>query len=352
MDGIKRISLRDANEHTLITEVVYPMINALESKLDANLAAVEDFWELKYAKEGESPQQQNRVLLKRYLQSLKIRIQSLTGQIKTDLKTWMAFIYKPKEWMDFNEQLEIIRVMFLECKDNKESIGETGLPFIFTEAGDSINTTSPVYYISPFTVVKPQLKGNYNETADFLKASEVLTVSRLAPTDSPYFSISPLYWSRIDWDSLYPDLNLNWNEAFKKYDGQLHNLPIRMQDLEGKLPDEIKSVNVYKLVQFFDDSDDPVCDYLNEDDYDSKVIAESGRFTNKTGLFRDIMFKLSFAAIPTTEGYRLAPASFTTIQISQGRGFSYFLEKLNNREIVLEVINNYPAQGLFNWLNL
>lgn len=342
MDGIKRIPLRDANEHTLITEVVYPMINALESKLDANLLAVEDFWELKYAKEGQSVKQQNEVLLKRYLQSLKIRIQSLTGQITAD-----AFIYNRKEWREFNEELEIIRVMFLECKDNKESIGETGLPFIFTEVGDSINTTSPVYYTSPFTVVKPQLKGNYNQTADFLKASEVLTVSRLAPTDSPYFSISPLYWSRIDWNSLYPDLNLNWNEAFEKYD--IANI----NDLDKeKLPDEIKSVNVYKLVQFFDDPDDPVCDYLNEDDYDSEVIAESERFTNKTGLFRDIMFKLSFAAIPTKEGYRLAPASFTTIQIGKGKEFSYFLEKLNNREIVLEVINNYPAQGLLNWLNL
>jgi hypothetical protein len=321
------------------------MINALESKLDANLAAVEDFWELKYAKEGESPQQQNRVLLKRYLQSLKIRIQSLTGQIKTD-----AFIYNPKEWRDFNEQLENIRVMFLECKDNKESIGDTGLPFIFTEAGDSINTTSPVYYISPFTVVKPQLKGNYNQTADFLKASEVLTVSQLAPTDSPYFAIPTLYWSRIDWDNLYPDLNLNWNEAFEigmKYDiAHINGLD------KEKLPDEIKSVNVYKLVQFFDDPDDPVCDYLNEDDYDSEVIAESERFTNKTGLFRDIMFKLSFAAIPTKEGYRLAPASFTAIQIGMDKGLSYFLENLNIGDGILEVINNYPAQGLFNWFNL
>ena len=345
MDGIKRIPLRDANVNTLITEVVYPMINALESKLDANLAAVEDFWELKYAKEGESPQQQNRVLLKRYLQSLKIRIQSLTGQINTD-----AFIYKPKEWRDFNEQLEIIKEMFLKCKDNTESLGETGLPFIFTEAGDSINTTSPVYFISPFTVVKPQLKGNYNQQADFLKATEVLTVSRLAPTKSPYFAIPTLYWSRIDWNSLYPDLNLNWNEAFEKYD--IANI----NDLDKeKLPDEIKSVNVYKLVQFFDDPDDPVCDYLNEDDYDSEVIAESERFTNKTGLFRDIIFKLSFAAIPTKEGYRLAPASFTAIQIGHSKGrrdFTYFLENLDNRNIILEVINNYPAQGLFNWFNL
>ena len=342
MDGIKRIPLRDANEHTLITEVIYPMMSALESKLDANLAAVEDFWELKYAKEGQSVKQQNEVLLKRYLQSLKIRIHSLTGQINTD-----AFIYKPKERRFFGEQLEIIKEMFLKCKDNTESLGETGLPFIFTEAGDSINTTSPVYYTSPFTVVKPQLKGNYNQTADFLKASEVLTVSRLAPTDSPYFSISPLYWSRIDWNSLYPDLNLNWNEAFEKYD--IANI----NDLDKeKLPDEIKSVNVYKLVQFFDDPDDPVCDYLNEDDYDSEVIAESERFTNKTGLFRDIIFKLSFAAIPTKDGYRLAPASFTAIQIGEGNEFSYFLENLNIDDGILEVINNYPAQGLLNWLNL
>ncbi len=59
MDGIKRIPLRDANEHTLITEVIYPMINALESKLDANLLAVEDFWEQMYAQEGQSVKQQN-----------------------------------------------------------------------------------------------------------------------------------------------------------------------------------------------------------------------------------------------------------------------------------------------------
>lgn len=321
MDGIKRIPLRDANEYTLITEVVNPMINALESKLDANLAAVEDFWELKYAKEGESPQQQNRVLLKRYLQSLKIRIQILTGQINTD-----AF------GLDFNEQLELIKKLFLECMDNTESLGETGLPFSFTESEDSINTTSPVYYISPFTVVKPQLKGNYNETADFLKATEVLTVSRLAPTDSPYFAIPNLYWSRIDWSNLYPDLNLKWNEAFKNY--EIANI----NDLDKeKLPDEIKSVNVYKLVQFFDDPNNPMCE---------------GGEDGSEHWIRDILFKLSFAAIPTTEGYRLAPASFTTIQIGKGKDFSYFLENLDNRNIILEVINNYPAQGLFNWFNL
>ncbi len=324
MGGIKRIPLRDANEHTLITEVVYPMMSALESKLDANLLAVEDFWELKYAKEGQSVKQQNEVLLKRYLQSLKIRIQSLTGQYYTNKNKG--------NWGDINQQLGLIKKLFLECMDYTEISGETGLTLAFTESEDSINTTSPVYYISPFTVVKPQLKGNYNQTADFLKASEVLTVSQLAPTDSPYFAIPTLYWSRIDWDNLYPDLNLNWNEAFEKYD--IANI----NDLDKeKLPDEIKSVNVYKLVQFFDDPNNPKCE-RGEDGSEYWI--------------RDIMFKLSFAAIPTKEGYRLAPASFTTIQIGKGKEFSYFLEKLNNREIVLEVINNYPAQGLLNWLNL
>ena len=64
------------------------------------------------------------------------------------------------------------------------------------------------------------------------------------------------------------------------------------------------------------------------------------------------IFKLSFAAIPTKEGYRLAPASFTTIKIGEGKDFSYFLENLNNGDSILEVINHYPAQGLFNWKNL
>ena len=334
MDGIKRIPLRDANEHTLITEVVYPMINALESKLDANLLAVEDFWEQMYAQEGQSVKQQNRVLLNRYLQSLKIRIHSLTGN---DMGGDYAF----------DDCLKTIKKNYLECDyfpDHSHwnfTFGEGGM-------GREINKESPVYFISPFTVVKPQLKGNYNETANFLNATEVLTISKpfyRTKYIHNYLEIPPLYWSRIDWDNLYPDLNLNWNEAFKKYEGQLQNLrayygnylPIRIKDLEGKLPDEIKSVNVYKLVQFFDDPKNPMC----EDSEGKPVI-------------RDMLFKLSFAAIPTKEGYRLAPASFTAIQIGKEKGLSYFLEILNmgEKEGVLEVINNYPAQGLFNWFNL
>ena len=92
---------------------------------------------------------------------------------------------------------------------------------------------------------------------------------------------------------------------------------------------------MYKLVQFFDDPKNPMCE-------DSKA----------NPVIRDMLFKLSFAAIPTKEGYRLAPASFTTIQIGKERGLSYFLENLNTDDGILEVINNYPAQGLFNWFNL
>ncbi len=323
MDGIKRISLRDANEHTLITEVVYPMINALESKLDANLAAVEDFWELKYAKEGESPQQQNRVLLKRYLQSLKIRIHSLTGN---DMGGDYAF----------DDCLKTIKKNYLECDyypDHSHwnfTFGEGGM-------GREINTESPVYFISPFTVVKPQLKGNYNETADFLNATEVLTISKpvnRGVKDAQYLEIPPLYWMRIDWNSLSPLSNLNcqkWNDLLSaKWDYKT-----TINDLDTE--DKIRVVNVYKLVQFFDDPKNPMC----EDSEGKPVI-------------RDVTFKPSFAAIPTKEGYRLAPASFTTIQIGKGNEFSYFLEtlKMGESESILEVINNYPAQGLFNWFNL
>jgi hypothetical protein len=323
MDGIKRIPLRDANEYTLITEVVNPMINALESKLDANLAAVEDFWELKYAKEGESPQQQNRVLLKRYLQSLKIRIHSLTGN-QSFLATDCAF----------DDYLKKIKKNYLECDyfpDHSHwnfTFGEGGM-------GQEINTESPVYYISPFTVVKPQLKGNYNQTADFLKASEVLTISKPVNRDvveATYLEIPPLYWMRIDWNSLSPELNLNcqdWNDLLSAKWGD----ETTIKDLDTE--DKIRVVNVYKLVQFFDDPKNPMCE-------DSKA----------NPVIRDIMFKLSFAAIPTKEGYRLAPASFTAIQIGMDKGLSYFLENLNIGDGILEVINNYPAQGLFNWFNL
>jgi len=323
MDGIKRIPLRDANEHTLITEVVYPMMSALESKLDANLMAVEDFWEKMYAREGQSVKQQNEVLFNRYLQSLKIRIHSLTGN---DMGGDYAF----------DDCLKTIKKNYLECDyfaDHSHwnfTFGEGGM-------GREINTESPVYFISPFTLVKPQLKGNYNQTADFLKASEVLTVSKPVNRDvvgATYLEIPPLYWMRIDWNSLSPELNLNcqdWNDLLSAKWGE----ETTVSDLDTE--DKIRVVNVYKLVQFFDDPKNPMCE-------DSKA----------NPVIRDIMFKLSFAAIPTKEGYRLAPASFTAIQMGVGNGFSYFLETLNMGESdgILEVINNYPAQGLLKWLNL
>ncbi len=317
MNGIERIPLRDANEHTLITKVVYPMINALESKLDANLLAVEDFWEQMYAQEGQSVKQQNRVLLNRYLQSLKVRIHSLTGN---DMVGAYAF----------DDSLKTIKKNYLECNDFPD---HAHWNFIFGEGGieREINKESPVYYISPFTVVKPQLKGNYNQPADFLNATEVLTIS--TPVNRTryienYLEIPPLYWKRIDWNSLYPDSNIKVD--FPEIGEDYFNIK--------DLPDEIKSVNVYKLVQFFDDPNDPIC------------------FENSEGkpVIRDMLFKLSFAAIPTKEGYRLAPASFTAIKIGEGNEFSYFLEtlKMGESEGILEVINNYPAQGLFNWNNL
>ena len=317
MNGIERIPLRDANEHTLITKVVYPMINALESKLDANLLAVEDFWEQMYAQEGQSVKQQNRVLLNRYLQSLKVRIHSLTGN---DMVGAYAF----------DDSLKTIKKNYLECNDFPD---HAHWNFIFGEGGieREINKESPVYYISPFTVVKPQLKGNYNQPADFLNATEVLTISR--PVNRTryienHLEIPPLYWKRIDWNSLYPDSNIKVD--FPEIGEDYFNIK--------DLPDEIKSVNVYKLVQFFDDPNDPIC------------------FENSEGkpVIRDMLFKLSFAAIPTKEGYRLAPASFTAIKIGEGNEFSYFLEtlKMGESEGILEVINNYPAQGLFNWNNL
>ena len=322
MNGIERIPLRDANEHTLITKVVYPMINALESKLDANLLAVEDFWEQMYAQEGQSVKQQNRVLLNRYLQSLKVRIQSLTGN---DMVGAYAF----------DDSLKTIKKNYLECNDFPD---HAHWNFIFGEGGieREINKESPVYYISPFTVVKPQLKGNYNQPADFLNATEVLTIS--TPVNRTryienHLEIPPLYWMRIDWKTLSPMLDLNtqdWNDLLSSAWGD----ETTINDLDSE--DTIRVVNVYKLVQFFDDPNNPIC------------------FENSEGkpVIRDMLFKLSFAAIPTKEGYRLAPASFTAIKIGEGNEFSYFLENLNTAWGILEVINNYPAQGLFNWNNL
>lgn len=324
MDGIKRIPLRDANEHTLITEVIYPMINALESKLDANLLAVEDFWEQMYAQEGQSVKQQNRVLLNRYLQSLKVRIQSLTGN---DMVGAYAF----------DDSLKTIKKNYLECDDFPD---HAHWNFIFGEGGieREINKESPVYYISPFTVVKPQLKGNYNQPADFLNATEVLTIS--TPVNrtryiTNHLEIPPLYWMRIDWKTLSPMLDLNtqdWNDLLSSDWGD----ETTINDLDSE--DTLRVVNVYKLVQFFDDPNNPLC------------------FENSEGkpVIRDMLFKLSFAAIPTKEGYRLAPANFTVIKMGEGNEFSYFLAtlKMGESEGILEVINNYPAQGLFNWNNL
>ena len=208
MNGIERIPLRDANEHTLITKVVYPMMSALESKLDANLLAVEDFWEQMYAQEGQSVKQQNRVLLNRYFQSLKVRIQSLTGNDMVGAYT-------------FDESLKTIKKNYLECNDFPD---HAHWNFIFGEGGieREINKESPVYYISPFTLVKPQLKGNYNQPADFLNATEVLTIS--TPVNRTrdmvnHLEIPPLYWMRIDWKTLSPMLDLNtqdWNDLLRE----------------------------------------------------------------------------------------------------------------------------------------
>ena len=140
---------------------------------------------------------------------------------------------------------------------------------------------------------------------------------------------------RIDWKTLSPMLDLNtqdWNDLLSASWGD----ETTINDLDSE--DTIRVVNVYKLVQFFDDPNNPIC------------------FENSEGkpVIRDMLFKLSFAAIPTKEGYRLAPASFTAIKIGEGNEFSYFLEtlKMGESEGILEVINNYPAQGLFNWNNL
>jgi len=301
------------------------MINALESKLDANLLAVEDFWEQMYAQEGQSVKQQNRVLLNRYLQSLKVRIQSLTGN---DMVGAYAF----------DENLKTIKKNYLECDDFPD---HAHWNFIFGEGGikRETNKATPVYYISPFTVVKPQLKGNYNQPADFINATEVLTISK--PVNRTryiqnHLEIPPLYWMRIDWKTLSPMLDLNtqdWNKLLRRGDD---GVKVFIHELDSE--DTLRVVNVYKLVQFFDDPNNPMC------------------FENSEGkpVIRDMLFKLSFAAIPTKEGYRLAPASFTAIKIGEGNEFSYFLEtlKMGESEGILEVINNYPAQGLFNWNNL
>tara|TARA_R110002020_G_scaffold54102_5_gene151129 strand:- start:15516 stop:16520 length:1005 start_codon:yes stop_codon:yes gene_type:complete len=332
-DSIAVIPIKDVNEHTLITQVIMPMMKALESKLAANIEAVEPFWERKWASPHESKHSQDRVMVKRYLQRLNIGIQSLTGSRVEDGGI------SSNRFDDFLKHMSKgLKMQMCDTQYRQAMKGRTNT-FSFHAPPKRDGTWNPesLYYTSPFTLIKPQLKSNYTQEADFLNATEVLTITKLPPTMDGLFVINNNYWKKINWNELYSHLNLRWNEAFEKYGDNAS-----LRDFDDKenplLPNPIRIINVYKLVQIKDDLDDPYCDYEDRNSHSEAI--------------QDVIFRLSFAAIPTDEGYRIAPAEFTYQVATPALEFSHFINRLNNFNVTLDLINNYPAQGLFNWKNL
>ena len=336
MTNITELRMSDVNEHTLITKVVYPMINALESKLVANLQAVEPFWEEKYGQSAEGIQAQNRIMLKRYLQQTKVRIHSLSGQINSTPDA--TSIYFPAK--DFSEVLQNEFSNFLTVCNMFENqyVGFSFGDFYESAEISQAKEKEPLYFASPFTLIQPNLKGNYNQSADF-GASEILTVSEIQGSN-PLFDLSGVYLKGVSWETLYPEMSIT-EPVPEIWDAVTQTPELLNNDLLQKvIPDRVKQINIYKLLTVKDDGGEPQCP------------------TSLDGLrhSRSFLFKLSFLALPTVEGYRIAPAHFVAFRFapdkSGGRELLNIIHRLNNREAVAELINNYERQGLLNWINL
>jgi len=327
--GIEVMQVEDLNEHSFMVKVVYPMWDALSAKLVSNIQAVEPFWEEKSGTSNLSKKNQDRILVTRYIQKLKLLMPTfeLTTSETQVMRDFGGFT---------NTLLALIR-------DSDFFINTLGnAPYGDCSFGGQ-NEESPAAWLSPFTLLKPHLTGSYNQEADFLEASEVLTIQQPIqhhtnwgsgndpkfPTNNPMFDISESYWKGVNWNLLLPTFaaNLSLDLHFHTVKGG-----IEVGDEKMKI-DPLYYINVYKLVRFIDADDD--------------VELES----------KDILFRLGMVALPSEEGYRLAPATFA-MQLpkpderERALQLDYFLNALTDSRHTIEITNYYPAQGLFNWTNL
>ena len=332
--GIEVMQVKDLNEHSFMVNVVYPMWDALSAKLVSNIEAVEPFWEEKWGQgRGLNVHQQNSIMVKRYIQKLKILMPSFE-----------LTEYEIREVRDFGAFTDAILAFIRDS--GVAPLRDSSLECSFGEQ----DAQSPAAWLSPFTLLKPHLTGSYNQEADFLGASEVLTIQQPIqhhtnwgnlrnnpkfPQNNPMFGISQSYWEGVNWNLLLPtvatDLTLDL-PIRSRNNFQMIKAGIEVGDEKNKI-DPLYYINVYKLVRFTDADDD--------------VELES----------KDILFRLGMVALPSEEGYRLAPATFA-VQLpkpderERALQLDYFLNTLKDSRHTIEITNHYPAQGLFNWKNL
>ena len=332
--GIEVMQVKDLNEHSFMVKVVYPMWDALSAKLVSNIQAAEPFWEEKWGRGlGLSVHQQNAIMVRRYIQKLKLLMPTfeLTESEIRGVRDFGAFT---------DTILALIR--------NSASIADR-LDYGECSFGGQ-DEESPAAWLSPFTLLKPHLTGSYNQEADFLEASEVLTIQQPIqhstnwgnlrtdpkfPQNNPMFDISESYWKGVNWNLLLPtvatDLTLD-RPSRSRNNFQMIKAAIQLADEKNKI-DPLYYINVYKLVRFTNADDD--------------VELES----------KDILFRLGMVALPSEEGYRLAPATFA-MQIpkpderERALQLDYFLNALKDSRHTIEITNYYVAQGIVNWFNL
>jgi hypothetical protein len=333
--GIEVMQVKDLNEHSFMVKVVYPMWDALSAKLVSNIQAVEPFWEEKWGQRaGLNVHQQNGIMVRRYIQKLKLLMPTFE---LTEQKN-------PDSVRDFGAFTDTILALIRNSNSFAERLDYGECSF------GGQDEESPAAWLSPFTLLKPHLTGSYNQEADFLEASEVLTIQQPIqhstnwgnlrtdpkfPQTNPMFGISQSYWEGVNWNLLLPtvatDLSLDLPSRSRN-NFQTIKAAIQLADEKNKI-DPLYYINVYKLVRFTDADDD--------------VELES----------KDFLFRLGMVALPSEEGYRLAPATFA-MQLpkpderERALQLDYFLNTLKDSRHTIEITNFYATQGIVNWLNL
>ena len=324
--GIEVMQVKDLNEHSFMVKVVYPMWDALSAKLVSNIQAAEPFWEEKWGRGlGLSVHQQNAIMVRRYIQKLKIL-----------MPTFELTESEIRGVRDFGAFTDTILALIRNSRSFQDRLDYGECSF------GGQDEESPAAWLSPFTLLHPHLTGSYNQEADFLEASEVLTIQQPIqhhtnwgsgndpkfPKNNPMFDISESYWKGVNWNLLLPTF-----AADLSLDLHFHTVKGGIEVGEKNQIDPLYYINVYKLVRFTDADDD--------------VELES----------KDILFRLGMVALPSEEGYRLAPATFA-MQLpkpderERALQLDYFLNALKDSRHTIEITNFYATQGIVNWLNL
>ena len=176
--GIAVIDIKDLNEYTFIVNIINPMFDALSSKLESNIKAVEDFWVESQGVNTESLHHQNRILVKRYFEQLKLLVPSLP--IRQDPVVAQEF---------FSDYIEDTIKIIKLCEP---LVGRPSSQVTINKP----DKESVAPWLSPFTLAHPHLRGNYNEKPNFLEALEVLTISKETTL------IGNDYWMNVNWEAL------------------------------------------------------------------------------------------------------------------------------------------------------